>query len=144
MDFKADAVKLQTLSREQLKRAAKVLKLKGYSNKNKSELISMISENKSKVSEAVYNANEAILKIREALKLSTSGNVKSATQGLRKSKKEADKPAKQQADEALKMVKDALSTIKKKPKLSKQFLTRLEAEMKRHETFIENVNKSKE
>mgnify|MGYP003677624587 CR=1 FL=1 len=144
MDFKADAVKLQTLSREQLKRAAKVLKLKGYSNKNKSELISMISENKNKVSEAVYDANETILKIREALKLSTSGNVKSATQGLRKSKKEADKPAKQQADEALKMVKDALSSIKKKPKLSKQFLTRLEAEMARHEQFIENVNKSKE
>tara|TARA_R110002020_G_scaffold100898_2_gene238236 strand:+ start:11264 stop:11698 length:435 start_codon:yes stop_codon:yes gene_type:complete len=144
MDFKADAVKLQTLSREQLKRAAKVLKLKGYSNKNKSELISMISENKSKMSDAEYDANQTILRIREVLGLSTSGNVKSATQGIRKSKKEADKPAKQQADEALKMVKDALSSIKKKPKLSKQFLKRLDAEMKRHETFIDNVNKSKE
>ena len=56
MDFKSNAVKLQTLSREELKRGAKVLKLKGYTNKNKSELIAMIIEAVPQIKSSEYEA----------------------------------------------------------------------------------------
>ena len=86
MDYNARATKLETLSREDLKRAAKILKLKGYGNKNKTELISAIMEAGKNIRKAEYDAEAAILKVREALGLSTSGNLKSRTAGLRKSK----------------------------------------------------------
>ena len=85
MDYNARATKLETLSREDLKRAAKVLKLKGFGNKNKTELISAIMEAGKNIRKAEYDAESAILKVREALGLSTSGNLKSRTAGLRKS-----------------------------------------------------------
>ena len=62
MDYKARATKLETLSRDELKRAAKVLKLKGYGNKNKTELISSIMEAGKEVSAAEYDAESAHLK----------------------------------------------------------------------------------
>ena len=81
--------KLGTLGREELKRAAKVLKLKGYTNKNKTQLVDMIAAELPKVRKAQYDAESAILTIREALKLSTSGNIKDRLKGVRKSKKES-------------------------------------------------------
>jgi len=129
MDYNARATKLETLSREDLKRAAKVLKLKGYGNKNKTELIADIMEAGKKISLAEYNAEAAILKIREALGLSTSGNLKSRTAGLRKSKIEDAKSPKQLAAEAMKAVKEALAATNRKPKLSKQFKMRIKKEL---------------
>ena len=41
---------LMKLSREDLKRAAKIMKLKGFGNKNKSQLVDMIIDNKDKLS----------------------------------------------------------------------------------------------
>ena len=119
---------LQDLTREQLKRAAKVLKLKGFSNKNKNQLIAMVLKNRNKLSDAEYRANEAILVVRESLGLSTSGNLKNPTKGIRISKKEAAKPAKQQADEALKMVKAALKASSEMPKLRQQLIRRIKKE----------------
>ncbi len=86
MDYNSRATKLETLSREDLKRAAKILKLKGYGNMNKTQLISVIMEAGKSIRKAEYDAESAILKVREALGLSTSGNLKSRTAGLRKLK----------------------------------------------------------
>ena len=138
MDYKARATKLETLSREQLKRAAKVLKLKGYSNKNKVELIAAIMEAGKKIRLAEYDAESAILKVREALGLSTSGNIKSRTQGLRKSKKEDAKTPKQIASEALTAMREALA-IKDSPKLKRQFLARMRKEMNDFEKDIDKI-----
>ena len=69
MDYKARATKLETLSREDLKRAAKVLKIKGYGNKNKTELIALVMEAGKNIRKAEYDAEAAILKVREALGL---------------------------------------------------------------------------
>ena len=138
MDYQARATKLETLSREQLKRAAKVLKLKGYSNKNKVELIAAIMEAGKKIRLAEYDAESAILKVREALGLSTSGNIKSRTQGLRKSKKEDAKTPKQIASEALTAMREALA-IKDSPKLKRQFLARMRKEMNDFEKDIDKI-----
>jgi len=138
MDYKARATKLETLSREELKRAAKVLKLKGYGNKNKTELISAIMEAGKEVSKAQYDAESAILKVREALGLSTSGNIKSRTQGLRKSKKEDAKSPKQIASEAMSAMREALA-IKDKPKLKRQFVTRMKKEMADFEKELDKI-----
>tara|TARA_R110002020_G_scaffold296463_2_gene512054 strand:+ start:1550 stop:2047 length:498 start_codon:yes stop_codon:yes gene_type:complete len=138
MDYKARATKLETLSREDLKRAAKVLKLKGYGNKNKTELISAIMEAGKEVSKAQYDAESAILKVREALGLSTSGNIKSRTQGLRKSKKEDAKTPKQIASEAMSAMREALA-IKDKPKLKRQFVARMKAEMEKFEKELDKI-----
>jgi len=138
MDYKARATKLETLSREELKRAAKVLKLKGYGNKNKTELISAIMEAGKEVSKSQYDAESAILKVREALGLSTSGNIKSRTQGLRKSKKEDAKTPKQIASEAMSAMREALA-IKDKPKLKRQFVTRMKKEMADFEKELDKI-----
>ena len=138
MDYKARATKLETLSREQLKRAAKDLKLKGYGNKNKTELISAIMEAGKEVSKAQYDAESAILKVREALGLSTSGNIKSRTQGLRKSKKEDAKSPKQIASEAMSAMREALA-IKDKPKLKRQFVARMKKEMADFEKELDKI-----
>lgn len=138
MDYKARATKLETLSREDLKRAAKVLKLKGYGNKNKTELIALIMEAGKEVSKAQYDAESAILKVREALGLSTSGNIKSRTQGLRKSKKEDAKTPKQIASEAMSAMREALA-IKDKPKLKRQFVARMKKEMADFEKELDKI-----
>tara|TARA_Y100000004_G_scaffold150852_1_gene173301 strand:- start:261 stop:758 length:498 start_codon:yes stop_codon:yes gene_type:complete len=138
MDYKAKATKLETLSREDLKRAAKILKLKGYGNKNKTQLISAIVEASTRLSKAEYDAEGAILKVREALGLSTSGNIKSRTQGLRKSKKEDAKTPKQIASEAMEAMRKALA-IKDKPKLKRQFLARMKKEMEDFEKEIDAI-----
>ena len=84
---KKEKEELMKMSREDLKRGAKILKLKGFGNKNKAQLVDMIMENKGKLSEGQFMAEDAILKIREALGLSTSGNIKKATKGLRNTPK---------------------------------------------------------
>ena len=139
MDYNSRATKLETLSREDLKRAAKVLKLKGFGNKNKTELISAIMEAGKNIRKAEYDAESAILKVREALGLSTSGNLKSRTAGLRKSKIEDNKTPKQIAKEAMASIRQAMK-IKDKPKLKKQFLTRMKAEMEAFEKELETIS----
>ena len=138
MDYNSRATKLETLSREELKRAAKILKLKGYGNKNKTELISAIMEAGKSIRKAEYDAEAAILKVREALGLSTSGNLKSRTAGLRKSKIEDAKSAKQIASEAMSAMREALK-IKGSPKLKKQFLTKMRKEMLDFEKELEKI-----
>ena len=71
MDYNSRATKLETLSREELKRAAKILKLKGYGNKNKTELISAIM---------------AMVAMRQALRIKDKPKLKK--QFLAKMKKE--------------------------------------------------------
>ena len=138
MDYNSRATKLETLSREDLKRAAKILKLKGYGNKNKTELISAIMEAGKSIRKAEYDAESAILKVREALGLSTSGNLKSRTAGLRKSKIEDAKSAKQIASEAMASMRQALR-IKDKPKLKKQFLAKMKKEMADFEKELDKI-----
>ena len=139
MDYNSRATKLETLSREDLKRAAKILKLKGFSNKNKKELTALIMEAGKDIRKAEYDAESAILKVREALGLSTSGNLKSRTAGLRKSKVDDAKTAKQIATEAMASIREAMS-IKSKPKLKKQFLTRMKKEMETFEKELDAIS----
>ena len=79
-----------------------------------------------------YEAEKAIKVMREALGLSTHGNIKNRTQGIRKSKKDDAKSPKALADEALALVKEALA-MKGKPKLKKQLLARMMKEMDKFE-----------
>ena len=139
MDYNARATKLETLSREDLKRAAKVLKIKGYGNKNKTELIALVMEAGKNIRKAEYDAESAILKVREALGLSTSGNLKSRTAGLRKSKVEDAKSPKQIAAEAMASIREAMK-IKDKPKLKKEFLTRMKKEMDAFEKELDAIS----
>ncbi len=139
MDFKSNAVKLQTLSREQLKRGAKVLKLKGYTNKNKTELIAMIQEAIPEIKKSQYEAESAILTIREALGLSTSGNLKNRTAGLPRDKKRGKQSPKQIATEAMEAVREALA-IKDKPKLRNQFIERMKKEMEDFEKELDAIS----
>jgi len=142
MDYNARATKLETLSRTDLKRAAKVLKIKGFGNKNKTELIADIMEAGKKVSDAQYDAEEAILQIREALGLSTSGNIKSRIKGIRKSKKDDEKSPKQLAKEALALMREATgSRLRTQPKLKKQFIMRMKKELEEFEKEIEEITK---
>jgi len=142
MDYNARATKLETLSRNDLKRAAKVLKIKGFGNKNKTELIADIMEAGKKVSDAQYDAEEAILQIREALGLSTSGNIKSRIKGIRKSKKDDEKSPKQLAKEALALMREATgSRLRTQPKLKKQFIMRMKKELEEFEKEIEEITK---
>ena len=76
--------------------------------------------------------------MREALGLSTHGNIKNRTQGIRKSKKDDAKSPKALADEALALVKEALA-MKGKPKLKKQLLARMMKEMDKFEEEIESI-----
>ena len=135
---KADKLmKLMKLSREDLKRAAKILKLKGYGNKNKRELAISIMDAGEKVSFAEYDAEGAILNVREALGLSTSGNLKSRTAGLRKSKIDDAKSPKELAAEAMRAVAAALSATNRKPKLNKQFKMKIKKELDDFEASME-------
>ena len=143
MDYNSRATKLETLSREELKRAAKILKLKGYGNMNKTQLISVIMEAGKKIRLAEYDAEAAILKVREALGLSTSGNLKSRTAGLRKSKIEDAKSAKQIASEAMSAMREALK-IKGSPKLKKQFLAKMKKEMEDFEKELDKISMKQE
>ena len=99
--------KMMKLSREELKRAAKVMRLKGYGNANKEGLVDLIMRQAAIISKAEYDAEGA---------------------GLRKSKAEDAKSAKQIAQEAMVSVRAALK-VKGKPKLKKQFLARMKKEM---------------
>ena len=139
MDAEARAKKLETLSRNDLLRAAKILKLKGFSNKNKKELISLIMDAGKNIRKAEFDAEAAILKVREALGLSTSGNLKSRTAGLRKSKVDDAKTPKQIAAEAMASIRQAMK-IKDKPKLKKQFLTRMKKEMEAFEKELDAIS----
>ena len=128
--------KLGTLGREELKRAAKVLKLKGYTNKNKTQLVDMIAAELPKVRKAQYDAESAILTIREALKLSTSGNIKDRLKGVRKSKKESAKSGSQQAAEALREVRKAMDY---KPKLTRKFKSKMDKNMEKFNRDVTNI-----
>ena len=139
MDYNARATKLEALSRNDLLRAAKILKLKGFSNKNKKELTALIMDAGKNIRKAEYDAEAAILKVREALGLSTSGNLKSRTAGLRKSKVDDAKSPKQIAAEAMASIREAMR-IKEKPKLKKQFLARMKAEMEAFEKELDAIS----
>ena len=139
MDYNSRATKLETLSRNDLLRAAKILKIKGFSNKNKTQLIALVMDAGKDIRKAEFDAEAAILKVREALGLSTSGNLKSRTAGLRKSKIEDNKTPKQIAKEAMASIRQAMK-IKDKPKLKKQFLTRMKAEMEAFEKELETIS----
>ncbi len=123
---------LMKMSREDLKRGAKILKLKGYANKNKSAIIDMILQNKGKLSEGQFMAEDAILKIREAMGLSTSGKIKKKTKGLRNTPKSGknQKSAQRLAEEALTDVRKAMRKSKGKLELDKDVVDRLKKEMK--------------
>tara|TARA_R110002124_G_scaffold65230_2_gene178577 strand:- start:162 stop:692 length:531 start_codon:yes stop_codon:yes gene_type:complete len=150
MDFKSNAVKLQTLSREELKRGAKVLKLKGYTNKNKSELIAMIIEAVPQIKSSEYEAESAILTIREALGLSTSGNLKNRTAGLPRDTKRGKQSPKQIATEAMASVREAMDAgrqamkrnneFKEAPKLRNQFVMRMKKEMADFEKELDAIS----
>ncbi len=124
---------LMKMSREDLKRGAKILKLKGFGNKNKTQLVDMIMENKGKLSEGQFMAEDAILKIREALSLSTSGNIKKATKGLRNTPKSGrnQKSAQRLAEEALMDVRKATRKSKGKLELDKDVVARLKKKDKK-------------
>ena len=92
-----------------------------------------------KIRLAEYDAEAAILKVREALGLSTSGNLKSRTQGLRKSKIDDAKTPKQIASEAMVAMRQALR-IKDKPKLKKQFLAKMKKEMADFEKELDKIS----
>ncbi len=139
MDYKAASTKLETLSRDQLKRAAKILKLKGYGNKNKTELISAIMEARKEFTKSQYDAEAAILAVREALGLSTHGKVKSRTQGIRRSAKDEAKSPKELASEAMDAMRKALAMTERTPKLKKQFLARMRKEMDEFEKDVEKI-----
>ena len=130
--------KMMNLSREELKRAAKIMKLKGYGNANKEGLVDLIMRQAAIISRAEYDAESAILLIREAMGLSTSGNLKSRTAGIRQSKVENAKSAKQLANEAMVSVRAALK-VKGKPKLKKQFLARMKKEMDEFEKELMTI-----
>jgi hypothetical protein len=131
--------RLMALSREDLKKAAKVLKLAGYGNKNKTQLVNMIMEASREVSKAQYEAEGAILKVREALGLSTHGKVKSRTQGIRKSFKDEAKSPKELASEALAAMRKAMAMAEGKPKLKRQFVARMKKEMDDFEKEVEEI-----
>lgn len=128
--------KLAKLSREELKKAAKVMKLKGFGNKNKKDLVEMLAAEIPKMRSAQYNAESAILAVRKALKMSTSGNIKDRTKGIRKSKKEAAKPASQQAAEAMRDVQKAMSY---KPRMKRSFKTKVEKDMEKFNRDVTNI-----
>jgi len=118
---------LMKLSREDLKRAAKIMKIKGFGNKNKSQLVDMIIANKDVLSRGQLEANEAILMVREALGLSTSGNIKKETKGLRNTPKTGrnQKSAQRLATEAIADMKKATRKSKGKLGLDKDVVAKL-------------------
>lgn len=118
---------LMKLSREDLKRAAKIMKLKGFGNKNKSQLVDMIIDNKDKLSRGELEANEAIIMVREALGLSTSGNIKKETKGLRNTPKSGrnEKSAQRLANEAIADIRKAMRKSKGKLDLDKDVIAKL-------------------
>ena len=118
---------LMKLSREDLKRAAKIMKLKGFGNKNKSQLVDMIIDNKDKLSRGQLEANEAIIMVREALGLSTSGNIKKETKGLRNTPKSGrnEKSAQRLANEAIADIRKAMRKSKGKLDLDKDVIAKL-------------------
>ncbi len=130
---------LGALSRKQMVDALKVIKYKKpYRNKNKDELIAIMEQELKSGGFKEYEAEKAIKVMREALGLSTHGNIKNRTQGIRKSKRDDAKSPKALADEALSLVKEALA-MKGKPKLKKQLLARMMKEMDKFEEEIESI-----
>ena len=137
MNANSRATDLSILKKTELQDVLRAIKYKGnIANKNKTQLIAIIMDEEDKGNMKQFHAHDAILKMRQALGLSTHRNVKSRTQGLRKSKAEDAKSAKQQASEALALVKQAASF---KPKLKKQFLERLKNEMEKMEKDIDKI-----
>ena len=143
MDYKSAAVKLETLSRDELKRAAKILKVPKFGNKNKTELISAIMEGgKKQLFRGEYDAEDAILKVREALGLTTDPRA-GRTKGIRKSFKDEAKSPKELATEAMAAMRKAMAQTHGKPKLKKQFIARMKKEMDEFEADIEKIKSKK-
>jgi hypothetical protein len=116
---------LMKLSRAEMLRAGKVLKIKNMGNKNKTQMVTMIMEAIPKMSQSEYDANSTILMIRELLGLSTR------TQKIRKS----SKPAKQQADEAMADMKKAMKPRRRTKKQKESINT----DMEKFEEEITNI-----
>lgn len=137
MSANSRATDLSILKRTELQDVLKAIKYKGsIANKNKTQLIAIIMDEEDKGNMKQFEAHDAIMKMRQALGLSTHRNVKSRTQGLRKSKAEDAKSAKQQASEALALIKQAQNF---KPKLKKQFLERMKKEVNEMEKDIDKI-----
>ena len=117
---------LMKLSRAELLRAGKVLKLKNIGNKNKEQISYMIMEAIPKMSQAEYEANSTILMIREILGLSTR------TQKIRKS----NKPAGQQAKEAMADIQKATKPRRRTKKQKKS----INEDMEEFEKEIKNIS----
>ena len=82
---------LMKIKRAELIRGLKVVGVSGVNNLKKSDLVNKMMDEMEKGKFKQYEADKTILLIREALGLSTHGNLKSRTAGIRKSKKdEAD------------------------------------------------------
>ncbi len=129
---------LMKIKRAELIRGLKVVGVSGVNNLKKSDLVNKMMDEMEKGKFKQYEADKTILVIREALGLSTHGNLKSRTAGIRKSKKDDAKSASQLANESLSLMKDAMRMEKRKPKLSKDFIKKIKKEL---ELFENEINK---
>ncbi len=129
---------LSSLTKEKLKDILRVMKIKGVSTFNKTKLVKKIMDEQDKGNMANYEANQTIAEIRKALGL-TNNPLASRTKGVRKTKVDDAKEAKAFADEALGLVRKAMKTIGRKPKLSKQFKQRILKEIEDFEDEIDKI-----
>jgi len=131
---------LMKLPKKTLIDGLKVVKFKGISAKlNKKELVKRMLDGMEEGYFKHYEEEKTIKLIREALGLSTHGNIKDRTQGLRKSKIDDSKTPKQLASESLALVKQALAMTDRKPKLKKQFISRIRKELDDFEEELKNL-----
>lgn len=130
---------LKKSKKADLIKSLRAVGITGVSGLNKTKLINKTMDAMEDGKFDNYDADKVILEIREALGLSTHGNVKSRTQGLRKSKVDDAKSAKQLASESLALVKEALAMTNRKPKLRKQFINRMKKELDDFEIEIKEM-----
>jgi len=130
---------LKKSKKADLIKSLRAVGITGVSGLNKTKLINKTMDAMEDGKFDNYDADKVILEIREALGLSTHGNVKSRTQGLRKSKVDDAKSAKQLASESLALVKEALAMTNRKPKLRKQFINRMKKELDDFEIEIKEI-----
>jgi len=130
---------LKKAKKADLIKSLRAVGITGVSGLNKTKLINKTMDAMEEGKFDNYDADKVILEIREALGLSTHGNVKNRTQGLRKSKVDDAKSAKQLASESLALVKEALAMTNRKPKLRKQFINRMKKELDDFEIEIKEM-----
>jgi hypothetical protein len=139
IDREKVAGNLKKAKKADLIKSLRAVGITGVSGLNKTKLINKTMDAMEEGKFDNYDADKVILEIREALGLSTHGNVKNRTQGLRKSKVDDAKSAKQLASESLALVKEALAMTNRKPKLRKQFINRMKKELDDFEIEIKEM-----